>query len=68
MNLSEKKLKWIIEQVGLGYTVYLTTYTRATKITGKHVAQIRVRGDNLEIQHGTKWLNHNHSHLSAQRN
>lgn len=34
----EEKLAWINDQLAKGMTVYLQTYTRATKITAKNVA------------------------------
>lgn len=65
MNVAAEKFEWIKNQIAAGRTVYLATYTGATKITAKHLPQVRVNGDNLEVQHGRKWLNHNYSKLSA---
>jgi hypothetical protein len=65
MNVATRKYEWIKEQINAGRTVYLSTYTGATKLQAKHLPQLRVRGDNLEVQHGNKWLNHNYSKLSA---
>lgn len=64
-EMAEKKLEWIKAQIAAGRTVYLSTCLRVTKITAKHIGQIRVRGNALEIQHGRRWIDYSHTKISA---
>lgn len=64
-GLAQKKLDWIKAQVAAGKTVYLSTHTKATKITAKYLDAVRVKNGNLEVRHGGSWLDHNYSKISA---
>ena len=66
MSNAQAKLDWIKARIAEGRTVYLSTQMRAYKITAKHLAQLRVRGNALEIQSGAKWLDASYTQISAQ--
>ena len=59
------KLTWIKDRLSEGLTVYLSTAHKHTKITTKHLPQVRSNNGALEVQHGRQWLNHNYSRISA---
>ena len=66
MSTATEKLEWIKDRIAEGRTVYLATALRVTSIKAKNLPCVRVRGENLEVQHGRKWLNHNWSRISAR--
>lgn len=66
MATATAKLDWIKARIDEGRTVYLSTATRATKITRRHLPQVRERDGHLEVQHGNRWLCHDFSRISAQ--
>lgn len=57
---------FIHKHAGEGKTVYLQTPLRTTAIKKKHLGMVRLRNGALEVQHGKKWLDHSHSHCTAQ--
>ena len=65
-NRAEGMLAFIKKNLAEGRTVYLSTMTKVTKIQAKHLPQVRVRGNALEIQSGKRWLDYTHTRLSAQ--
>ena len=65
-NRAEEMLAFIRANIAAGRTCYLATATRITKIQAKHLPQVRVRGNALEIQSGKRWLDYTHTALSAQ--
>lgn len=68
MNAAEAKLDFIKTHVAAGRTVYLSTALRHTVIANaKHLALVRVKGNNLQIQMGKQgWLNYDYAKLTAQ--
>lgn len=66
MDEATRKLNWIRVQIAAGRTVYLTTYTKVTKITRRTLSQVRATEGRLEVQHGRRWLDHSYSRLSAK--
>ena len=65
-NRADEMLAFIRANIAAGRTCYLATATRITKIQAKHLPQVRVRGNALEIQSGKRWLDYTHTALSAQ--
>ena len=66
MNAAEQKMEWIKARIAEGRTVYLATQMRVTKITAKHLPQVRVRGNALEVQSGKQWLDYSYTNLTAR--
>lgn len=46
---------WIVAALERGATVYICTYTRAWKLSRKHLGMIRLRNGHCELQHGKRW-------------
>ena len=65
-NRAEEMMAFIVANLAAGRTCYLATMTKITKIQKKHLPQVRVRGNALEIQCGKRWLDYTHTRLSAQ--
>lgn len=65
-NRAEGMLAFIRENLAAGRTCYLASMTKITKLQAKHLPQVRVRGNALEIQCGKRWLDYTHTNLSAQ--
>jgi hypothetical protein len=57
---------FIKAQVEAGRTCYLATALRITKIQKKHLIQVRVNGNALEILCGKRWIDYTHTALSAR--
>lgn len=63
--LARRKLNWIVARVNEGRDVFLTTATRSTRIGKRQLAQVRATKNGLSVQHGSKWLNHDYSKITA---
>lgn len=62
-----KIFAFITEHASAGKTVYLQTALRTTVIKKKHLPQVRLRNDCLEIQSGKRWLDYTYvDKVSAQ--
>ena len=57
---ADKMLAFIKASLETGRTCYLATGLRVTKLQKKHLPQVRVRGNALEIQCGKRWLDYTH--------
>jgi hypothetical protein len=67
METAQAKLDFIRAHALAGRTVYLSTALRHIAIKAKHLAMIRVNGDNLEVMQGKQgWVNANYCKLSAR--
>jgi len=53
-----KMFAFITEHATAGKTVYLQTALRITTLRKKHLPQVRVRNDSLEIQCGKRWIDY----------
>ena len=53
-----KIMAFIAENTAEGRTVYLHTRLRITSLKRKHLPQVRVRNDALEIQCGKRWIDY----------
>ena len=70
-----KKLAWVEERLAEGMTVYLTTYTRATKITRRNWERFKAsgnpilkagKGDALLMVEGRRYVDASYSALRAE--
>ena len=66
MSRAEEMMAFIVANLNAGRTCYLATMTKVTMLKKKHLVQVRVRGNALEIQCGKRWLDYTHTGLSAQ--
>jgi hypothetical protein len=64
-ELAAAKFAFIREHLEAGRVVHLATALRITALKKKHLAQIRVNGNSLEVQHGNRWLDHTYSQVAA---
>lgn len=64
-NKAQGMFEFITTQLAAGRTCYLATALRVTKIQKKHLPQVRVNGNALEIRSGARWLDYTHTRLSA---
>lgn len=55
---ADKIFAFITENANAGRTVTLWTMTKGTAIKRKHLPQVRVRGNCLEIQCGKRWIDY----------
>lgn len=53
-----KIFEFITENATAGRTVYLHTAMRVTSLKKKHLPQVRVKNDALEIQCGKRWIDY----------
>lgn len=51
---ARKKLAFIRDNVNAGRTVYLTSYTKVTKITANSLVLVTAEKTGLYVQHGSK--------------
>ena len=74
MNMAEKKMAWINEQIDNGRDVHVRSMTKVTLINAKvmarwakagHDAPIKVRGDSLVIMERGKYVSADHCELRA---
>ena len=66
MSRADEMMAFIVANLNAGRTCYLATMTKVTMLKKKHLVQVRVRGNALEIQCGKRWLDYTHTGLSAQ--
>jgi len=52
---ARKRYNWIMENLRAGRTVYVTTYTKATKYTAKHAEMFKATKGGLYVQRGKNW-------------
>lgn len=57
-EIAAKRYAFIVEQANAGRTVYLQTQLRTTTIKKKHLPQVRLHNDCLEIQCGKRWIDY----------
>jgi hypothetical protein len=62
---ARRKLEWIKARISEGRTVQVTTYTRATRYTQKHLDMFRATKTGLLVQRGKSWDCLDHSKLTA---
>ena len=66
MTTGQKIYNWIKERTDEGKTVYITTYTRCTKIQKKHMSYaLRVKGNHCEMVRGKHWDSINFCKITA---
>ena len=65
-HTARRKAAWIKARVAEGRTVYLVTYTKATKITAKYLSAVEARPSGLYIKQGHVWNNCDGSALRAE--
>lgn len=64
---ARRKMAFIQAQIAAGRTVYITTMTKSTKITAKHLSALRVtKFGGLELQSGKGWLDCNWCQIAAR--
>lgn len=66
MTKAQRMYDFIVAQTAAGRTCYLATALRVTKIQAKHMDQVRVKGNALEIQCGKRWIDYTYTTLSAE--
>lgn len=64
-NPGQKIYNWINDRLDEGLTVYVTTYTKCTKIQAKHSDCLRVNGSHCEITRGRNWDSINFCKITA---
>ena len=57
--------EWIAARHAEGRTVYAQTPLRTIKLSPKHAAMIRVRGEHCEVQMGRRWDSINWTKITA---
>ena len=62
---ARRKLAWIVGQISAGRTVLLVSGMSATKLTAKHLEQIKATRSGLYVKHGSKWLCYNFHNITA---
>lgn len=66
MTTGKKIYDWIKARTDEGMTVYITTYTKSTSITKKHMEwALRVNGDHCEMVRGKNWDSINFCKITA---
>jgi hypothetical protein len=67
---ADEKLSWIKSQLESGRDVYLTTATRSTKYTPKHLASfadlLRVKGGSLQMRERKSWVCADYVRITAR--
>ncbi len=64
---ARRKLAWITSQVNAGATVYLSSHTRATKITRKHLPLLKATKSGLLVKCGKKWIDYTYTQITARQ-
>jgi hypothetical protein len=53
---ARRKIAWIVGHLEAGRTVQLTTYTRCTRYTKKHIAMFKATKAGAYVQQGKSWV------------
>lgn len=64
-QIARRRVAWIKEHLAHGHTVQVTTYTKATRFTAKHVNMFKATRSGAYVQRGKVWDCIDHTKLSA---
>lgn len=55
-HTARRKAAWIAARLAEGLTVYVVTYTKATKLSAKHADSIKATKSGLYMRSGKSWI------------